>query len=156
MKKSHWGQVFVWAVPYVKLWRWSLDSVGDPRCRRWQSPVSRGELLTGCGISSRQRCLTVNSAERNWRSEELLDITHGDAEFGLCLDGFGIILTQYFLSMPHFLLLGMVTYIYIYIYCLCIYIYIVPLYIHIHIYYILCLCMFEVCTSHFLFCMDCR
>ena len=58
-----------------------------------------------------ERCVTVNSAERNWRSEEFLDITHGDAEFGLCLDGFGIILTQYFLSMLYFLLWGMDIYV---------------------------------------------
>ena len=44
-------------------------------------------------------CVTVNKAERSWRSEGHFDIRHGDAEFGDCSSGLGLTLVQYLLAV---------------------------------------------------------
>ncbi|KAL6092948.1 hypothetical protein STEG23_001047, partial [Scotinomys teguina] len=59
----------------------------------------------------REKCVTVNKAEKNWRSEECFDIRHGDAEFGVSWLNFSSDLVQYFLTMLPFLPFGIVTYV---------------------------------------------
>lgn len=34
-----------------------------------------------------KKCVTVNKADRSWRSEDCFDGRPGDAEFGVCLAG---------------------------------------------------------------------
>ena len=38
--------------------------------------------------SKRRKCVVLNKAEWNWKSEEHFDIRHGDAEFRVCPAGF--------------------------------------------------------------------
>ena len=45
--------------------------LGKVTNREWNQPT-------------RKKCVVVNKAERNWRSEECFDIRHGDTEFGVC------------------------------------------------------------------------
>lgn len=54
-----------------------------------------GKLLTGNGTKIK-KCVTVNKAERSWRSEECFDGRPGDAEFGVC----PYIFQSYFSPVP--------------------------------------------------------
>ena len=38
--------------------------------------------------SNKVKCVVVNKAKKNWRSEQHFDIQHEDAEFGVCLARF--------------------------------------------------------------------
>jgi hypothetical protein len=38
--------------------------------------------------TSPRECVTVNTAEKSWRSKEHFDIILGDTEFGVCSAGF--------------------------------------------------------------------
>ena len=59
----------------------------------------------------RKQCTAVNKDERSWRYEEHFDIRHGEAEFGVCPAGFGLVLVQIFFTMILFLPFGIVMYI---------------------------------------------
>lgn len=62
------------------------------------------ELLTWNGTSARRKCVRVNKDEQSWKSEEHLDIIEGDAEFGVCLDGFQACIDPIF---PHYSLFSL-------------------------------------------------
>jgi hypothetical protein len=49
----------------------------------------RGKLLTGSGTSpGKSSLLQSTKIKKEWRSEDSFDISHGDAEFGICPAGF--------------------------------------------------------------------
>ena len=64
---------------------WRLKDVKDARAmgymlrkaanREWNQP-------------RRKQFVAVNKYEKEWRSEDCFDISHGDAEFGVCPAGF--------------------------------------------------------------------
>ena len=64
---------------------WRLKDVKDARAmgymlrkaanREWNQP-------------RRKQFVAVNKDEKEWRSEDCFDISHGDAEFGVCPAGF--------------------------------------------------------------------
>jgi hypothetical protein len=48
-----------------------------------------GKLLTGGGTSPGESSLLQSTKmKKEWRSENRFDISHGDAEFGVCPAGF--------------------------------------------------------------------
>ena len=59
----------------------------------------------------RKKCVVVNKAIWNYRSEEHFDIRHGDAEFGICPAVFSLALIQCFLTMSPSQCFRMVMYI---------------------------------------------
>ena len=50
--------------------------------------LSRGTANREWKQAKRKKGAAVNKAEQSWGSEEHFDISHGDAEFGVCPDGF--------------------------------------------------------------------
>lgn len=85
---------------------WIPQGVRDSRATGHLPPPQYANRDWNEPEPKREKCVAVNKAERNWRSEEHFDIRYGDAEFGVCPVGF-----QSFLSMFPFLPFGMVIYI---------------------------------------------
>ena len=54
------------------------------RCYGHRKPTEKRHTQ-GVEPVKREKCVTVNKAERSWRSEDLFDIRHGYAEFGVYL-----------------------------------------------------------------------
>jgi hypothetical protein len=56
----------------------------------------RGKLLTWRGtIPGERSFLLLTNIKRSWRSDDFFDISHGDAEFGVCPAGFLSFLGNY-------------------------------------------------------------
>ena len=60
---------------------WRLQDVRDVRAVGY---LLRKAANREWKQSKRKKYVSVNKAERSWRSEEHFDIRHGDAEFGVC------------------------------------------------------------------------
>ena len=58
--------------------------------------------------SKRQKCVSFNTAEKNWIVEENFGIRHGDAKFGVCQLVFCLALFQYVLTVLPSLCFGIV------------------------------------------------
>jgi hypothetical protein len=74
---------------------WRPQDVGDARVMGY---LSR-KLLTVLGTSTRENCVAVNQAKRNWRSEEHFDLRHGDVEFIVFPAGFFVLLWSSIFSL---------------------------------------------------------
>lgn len=81
----------------AKLWRWSLDWLGDPKMvempelwvtfkGEWNQPM-------------RKRCIAVNKDERSWRSEKYFDVRHGNTRVWSLPSWFSV---QYFFTILPF------------------------------------------------------
>jgi hypothetical protein len=66
-------------------WLWRLQNVGGDRVLRYLLRIAADQMWSQ---PKREKCVAVNKAERNWRSEEPFDIRHRDADIGVCTDGF--------------------------------------------------------------------
>ena len=98
-KESCWGQAYVRAVPE---WRPSKEAMCEAVKLKpglpWRTQDVRDARVVGYlprraanrewNQPKRKKCAAVSKAELSWRSEEHLDIRHGDAEFGVCPAGF--------------------------------------------------------------------
>ena len=88
----------------VKLCRWSLDWLGDPKLLDvldlWET--CWGKLLTGYSIQpKRKKCVAINKAEKNWRSEACFDTRHGDTGSRVS----SVVFRFFFSSISHYALL---------------------------------------------------
>lgn len=82
----------------------------DDRNARVMWDLPRLAVKRECYQFKRKKCVTVNKVERNWGSQEYIDINHGDAKFWVCPAGFGLSLVQCFLNVINFLHYGTMIY----------------------------------------------